>query len=64
MEYLVRKLKGLLFTDRGFISKKLAVSLTSQDLELIMKTRSNTQEQVIHHIKSLFLSKIRIYRNY
>ncbi|WP_410522371.1 transposase [Orientia tsutsugamushi] len=57
VEYLDKTLKGWLFNDRGFISKRLAVLLANHGLELIIKIRSNMKEKVIHHIKTLLLSK-------
>ncbi|BAG41319.1 transposase [Orientia tsutsugamushi] len=57
VEYLVCKLKGWLFADHGFISKKLVVSLTNQGLKLITKIRSNMKEKVIHPIKFSLLNK-------
>lgn len=52
---LVKTLTGLLFGDRGYISKKLAESLNSQGLELITRVRKGMRAPSLGVLKQLLL---------
>ena len=56
VQHLVSKLRGWLFGDRGYISKKLCDSLLAQGLELITKVKSNMKEKILEPIKAQFLN--------
>lgn len=57
---LCRNLKGWLFGDRGYISKKLANLLQKQGLELITNLKKTMKKQFLLPIKKYLLSKRRI----
>ena len=52
---LVKKLRGWLFGDRGYISKKLTQSLATQGLELITTIKNNMKTRILDPIKKQFL---------
>jgi hypothetical protein len=56
LQHLVRKLRGWLFGDRGYISKKLSESLAAQGLELITKVKSNMKDKILEPIRKQFLN--------
>jgi len=57
VEEIAKKLKGWLFGDRGYISKKLNKSLQEQGLELITTLKHNMKKQIIAPLKKYYLSK-------
>ena len=50
-------LKGWLFGDKGYISKKLADNLKNQGLELITRVKKNMKETYLTPLKKLWLDK-------
>ncbi len=54
---LVKSLVGKLFGDRGYISKKLAQLLDSQDIQLITTLKKNMKAQPIDVFDKLMLRK-------
>lgn len=54
---MMKKLKGLLFADRGYISEKLKKILASQELELVTKVRRNMKPKPLSPLKNYLLSK-------
>jgi transposase len=54
---LVKDLAGKLFGDRGYISKKLAQLLASQDMTLITTLKKNMKAQAIDAFDKLLLRK-------
>ncbi len=54
---LAKTLKGKLFGDKGYISKKIKNNLLSQGLELFTKTRKNMKKQEISNKNRFLLSK-------
>jgi len=54
---MMKKLKGFLFADRGYISKKLSQILDSQEVELVTKVRRNMKPKPLSPLKSYLLSK-------
>ncbi len=56
VQKLVKSLTGLLFGDRGYISKKLADSLNFQGLELITRIKKGMKAQPLSVLKQLLLT--------
>jgi hypothetical protein len=54
---LMQGLKGWLFGDRGYISKKLAKTLENQGVSLITTLKKNMKKQFIEPIKKYWLRK-------
>jgi transposase len=54
---LVKSVVGKLFGDRGYISKKLAQRLASQDIQLIITLKKNMKAQAIDAFDQLLLRK-------
>jgi hypothetical protein len=57
VEEMVKKLKGLLFGDRGYISQKLGHSLMDKGIELVTKVKRNMKEKFIDPMKKYYLEK-------
>jgi hypothetical protein len=57
VEEMVKNLKGWLFGDRGYISKKLKDSLVNKEVELITKVKKNMKEIFIEPIRKYYLDK-------
>jgi hypothetical protein len=53
----VKSLLGKLFGDRGYISKKLAQLLASQNIQLITTLKKNMKTQVVDAFDQLLLRK-------
>ena len=60
VEHLCSNLKGMLFGDRGYISKKLKLKLQQQGLQLITNLKNNMKQYFITPIQKYLLSKRRI----
>lgn len=54
---MTESLKGLLFGDRGYISKNLAENLKMTGLELITRLKKNMKEKITDPVKKYWLSK-------
>lgn len=54
---LVKDLKGWLFGDRGYISKKLTETLRAQGLELITRLKKNMVPRPLSALQDFFLSQ-------
>ena len=57
VEEMVKKLKGWLIGDRGYISQKLKDSLINTGVELITKVKKNMKQKVISPMKQYYLDK-------
>lgn len=57
VQKLVKGLKGWLFGDRGYISKRLTESLRAQGLELITKLKKNMIAKPLPALQAFFLSQ-------
>jgi len=56
VERLTQHLTGLLFGDRGYISKKLMRTLSSQGIEIITRLKKNMKSKPLAAFKQLLLS--------
>lgn len=54
---MMKKLKGWLFGDRGYISKSLTETLRNQGVELITNVKKNMKKVIIQPLKKFLLSK-------
>ena len=57
VDSISKNLKGWILGDRGYISKKLALSLQNRGLELITTLKHNMKKQLITPLKKYLLSK-------
>lgn len=57
VEELAKNLRGWLFGDKGYISKKLNISLLNKGIELITRLKKNMKEKFIGTVKQYYLNK-------
>jgi Transposase DDE domain len=57
VESMMKRLKGWLIGDRGYISQKLKETLAQQGVELITKVKKNMKEHILEPAKSFLLGK-------
>ncbi|MBL8677458.1 MAG: IS982 family transposase [Alphaproteobacteria bacterium] len=57
VEEMVKDLTGWLIGDKGYVSKKLSISLMKRNIELITKVKKNMKEKIINPIKKYYLNK-------